>query len=370
VEPFEVRHEVVGRLLDLAPLLGIELTGNQVLDDAQLDRIASRTRDFFTARPRTLIDGNPRKGDITEVNFLSVDAKGVFQLKPRQSEHKAFSTLLGVSLSFPTERMARTVEVKWDLFSERIPSITAQATDPAGPFPYVLTAESPSLVWANVLKDRPDGRIDPVRLGSGWSTPLALAALGVMLATILLLRANRRGRLVLGVVGGARGLLIGGSFLCLLLFALALRETPLAGGGWLLRDGRAATLIEQLLANVYRAMEFRQEERVYDRLALSLQKDLLSDVYLQQRRSLTSREDGGAVARIRSVSVDSIRRLGWPGWGAPPTYRVEWTANGTVSHWGHTHQRSNRYVARLGLTPAGEVWKIGDLQILDEERVQ
>ncbi len=370
VEPFEVRHEVVVRLLDLAPLLGIELQGNQVLDDAQLGRIVARTRDFFAARPRTRIDGTPRQGDVAEVNFLTVDAKGVFQLKPRSSEHKAFSTLLGVSLSFPTEAMARKVEVNWDLFSERIPSITAQATDPAGPFPYVLTADSPTLVWENVLREQPDARIDPVRIGSGWSGALALAAFGVLTATILLVVANRRGKLVLQTPGGFRGLLIGGSSLCLLLLALALRETPLAGGGWLMGDARAAALIEQLLANVYRAMEFRQEDRVYDRLALSLHRDLLSDVYLQQRRSLTSREDGGAVARIGSVSVDSIRRLGWPGWGSPPTYRVEWTANGTVSHWGHTHQRSNRYVARLALSPAGEVWKIDDLRILDEGRLQ
>lgn len=370
VEPFEVRHEVVVRLLDLAPLLGIELTGDQVLEGAQLDRMATRTREFFAARPRTIIDGLPRQGDVTDMNFLSVDAKGVFQLKPRSSEHKAFSTLLGVSLSFPTEGMARKVEVSWDLFSDLIPSITAQVTDPAGPFPSVLTADSPTLVWRNVLREEHVASIDPVRTGSGWAGPMALAALGVLAVTFLLVLANRQGKLILRCPGGPKGLLIGGSSLCLLLFALALRETPLAGGGWLLDDARASALIEQLLANVYRSMEFRQEDRVYDRLALSLQRDLLSDVYLQQRRSLASREDGGAVTRIGSVSVESIRRLGWPAWSSPPTYRVEWTASGTVSHWGHTHQRSNRYLASLALTPTGDVWKIGDLRILDEGRLQ
>lgn len=368
VEPFEVRHEVVVRLRDLAPLLGIPLSGNQVVEPELLARIEEQTRRFFNARPRNRIDGRARQGGVTDVSFLTVDAKGVFQLKPKESTHRAASTLLGVSLSFPTEAMARKVEVSWDLFSERIPAITAQATDPAGPFPYLLTAETPTLVWENVLKRQPDSRIEPVRLGRGTAGWLVGAALGVGAVTILLLLASRRGHLRLGAVGGPRTVLIGGASLAGLLVVVALLQAPL-GGVWLLPDGRAARLIEQLLANVYRAMEFREEERVYDRLALSLRNDILSDVYLQQRRSLTSREDGGAVSRVREVTVDEIRRLGWPGWGSPPRYTVAWTASGTVSHWGHTHQRRNRYEARIDLTPAGEVWKIGDLKILDEARL-
>ncbi|MEB3263061.1 MAG: hypothetical protein VKJ66_01670 [Synechococcus sp.] len=370
VEPFEVRHEVVVRLLDLAPLLGIPLQGNQPLGAAQRDQILSRARTFFATRPRTLLNGSVRRGEVTDVNFLTVDAKGIFQLQPREFDHRPYSTLLGVSLSFPTERMARTVEVRWDVFSERIPSIAAQATDAAGPFPYVLTPEQPNLVWENVLKHQPDSRIEPVRLGSGAAMWFLAAALAVAAATVLVGLAIRRGRLRHEAVGPpqAWALLLAGPSLAGLLLVLALLQAPVQGG-WLMGEEQAARLIEQLLANVYRAMEFRQEDRAYDRLALSLRNEILSDVYLQQRRSQRSAVDGGAVSRVQQVQVDRIRRVGWPGWGAPPRYEVAWTASGTVSHWGHTHQRQNRYAAQIDLIPSRDVWKIADLTMLEETRL-
>lgn len=363
VDPYEVRHEVVVRFRDLAPLLGISLSGNQVVAPAQLEQIRRASERFFNQRPRTRINGRERQGGVVEVSFLTVDPKGVFQAKPKGSVHRAASTLLGISLSFPTETMARKVEVQWDLFSERIPTITAQASDAAGPFPYQLSPASPTLVWENVLRQPPVSRIEPVRQNrhtGGW---WLLAAAGLAGVSTLVLLAGRRGLLMPPRAG-----VMGGFSLSAVLLGVALVQIPLQGPG-ALSEARASQVIEQLLANVYRAMEFRQEERVYDRLALSLSKAILSDVYLQQRRSLSSQQDGGAISRVSQVTVEQIRRLGWPGWGAPLRYAVTWKASGTVSHWGHSHQRQNRYQAEIELDAAGQTWKIGDLHLREEARV-
>ena len=51
-------------------------------------------------------------------------------------------------------------------------------------------------------------------------------------------------------------------------------------------DEKAVAVLENLLKNIYRSFDFREEEDVYDRLATSVSGDLLSDIYLQNRKSL------------------------------------------------------------------------------------
>jgi hypothetical protein len=46
-----------------------------------------------------------------------------------------------------------------------------------------------------------------------------------------------------------------------------------------------------------------------------------------------------------------------------------WTVRGSVGHWGHIHQRTNKYKARITVKPIDGDWKITELQVLQEERV-
>ena len=46
-----------------------------------------------------------------------------------------------------------------------------------------------------------------------------------------------------------------------------------------------------------------------------------------------------------------------------------WNVAGSVGHWGHIHQRRNRYRARLDVRPIDGRWKLTGLEILDEERL-
>ena len=49
--------------------------------------------------------------------------------------------------------------------------------------------------------------------------------------------------------------------------------------------------------------------------------------------------------------------------------RAEWVVTGSVGHWGHIHQRRNRYRADLVVAPIGGAWKITALEILEESRL-
>ncbi|NIR24736.1 MAG: hypothetical protein GWN78_16235, partial [Gammaproteobacteria bacterium] len=132
---------------------------------------------------------------------------------------------------------------------------------------------------------------------------------------------------------------------------------------------RAQDLLQVLLKNVYRAFDFREEEDVYDKLALTVSGDLLADIYLQNRRSFSIQQAGGAQAKITDVVVEaaSAQKVG----DRPLAYAIRgrWAAQGTVGHWGHVHTRRNRYDAVVTVEALDGAWKITDLEVLEEQRV-
>ncbi len=132
---------------------------------------------------------------------------------------------------------------------------------------------------------------------------------------------------------------------------------------------QAQELLQVLLKNVYRAFEFPTESAAYDRLALSVTGDTLTEVYLEHRRAVTMEERGGARARVEAVEVvevDSVEP------GSPDGFvaGTVWTVGGTVTHFGHRHFRQNRYDARVAVVPVDGHWKIRFIEILDEKRLR
>jgi len=123
-----------------------------------------------------------------------------------------------------------------------------------------------------------------------------------------------------------------------------------------------------LLTGVYRSFDLRDEEAIYDRLAISVTGERLTELYLQSRRALELQNRGGARARVDQVEVHEVRSVRRDGDGG---FRVEatWTVSGSVNHFGHVHYRQNRYDAALHLVAVDGAWKLRDIEILDERRV-
>jgi hypothetical protein len=128
-------------------------------------------------------------------------------------------------------------------------------------------------------------------------------------------------------------------------------------------------ILAAVLPNVYRAFEFREESAVYDRLAVSVTGETLTDVYLEHRRALEMVERGGARARVEAVDVPEVRSVEA---GTEGGFDVEatWTVGGTVTHFGHRHFRQNRYDARVTLVAVEGNWKIRAIELLDEVRLK
>ena len=91
-------------------------------------------------------------------------------------------------------------------------------------------------------------------------------------------------------------------------------------------------------------------------------------MYLETRRALEIENQGGARARVQAVEVvaaDATPIGDGPGFKGLCT----WNVAGSVGHWGHIHQRRNRYEAELTVEPVDGQWKITGLELLSEERL-
>ncbi|MDX2477057.1 MAG: hypothetical protein QNL05_06800, partial [Gammaproteobacteria bacterium] len=132
----------------------------------------------------------------------------------------------------------------------------------------------------------------------------------------------------------------------------------------------AQTILNSLLKNVYRAFDFRQESDVYDKLAISVQGDLLADIYLQNRKSFAVKKAGGAQARVNRVEV--LSAIARPAQDKSKSFVIDatWTAQGSVGHWGHVHTRMNYYDAAITIEVVDGAWKITALELLEEKRIE
>ena len=130
----------------------------------------------------------------------------------------------------------------------------------------------------------------------------------------------------------------------------------------------AQAILEPLLRNTYRAFDHRAESDIYDVLARSVDGELLRELYLETIRALTLEGREGTrtqvtdfEARVEKVSPNPDG----PGFLAD----CEWTALGTISHWGHPHTRVNRYTAKVLVEPVGGEWKISAIEVTEARRI-
>ena len=144
------------------------------------------------------------------------------------------------------------------------------------------------------------------------------------------------------------------------------RPVALAGE---LGPEQANVLVETLLKNVYRAFDFREEDDVYDKLALTVSGDLLADIYLQSRQSLAVQQAGGAQAKVKELEIREATATRRDNGELGYDVRAQWTAMGTVGHWGHTHIRQNLYDAILTIESVDGVWKVTGMEVLEETRI-
>ena len=370
VEPYEVRHEILTRVKDLEEWMEVGLRGDEYIELDELDSLKQRIGEFMLTRNKVSIDGQAGRPILDRTNYVKVGLKGIQLLE--QPERLEISTaIVGVIITYLTDGIPNEVSVDWELFTDQIQQVPAIATDPAGPLPTFLTPDDNVHTWTNYLQNYQLPTVQEVSIaGSLGQLSIPLASL---LCLVLLVpagwqvanRARNGGLLPLPIVTAIALVVVG---IVSLPYARLSIARPVAIAG-VLDDQQATALLETLLKNVYRAFDFREEEDVYDKLAISVAGDLLADVYLENRRSFAVQAAGGAQAKVKEVNIQnaSAERLD----GSPLGYalRGQWTAMGTVGHWGHVHTRQNLYDAIVTIEAIDGVWKITDLEVIEENRI-
>jgi len=360
VEPFEVRKEFVVRPLDLARFTDLDVQPHEPIPADRRDALLAQIAEFLATRAPVTIDGEQSEPILDRIHFLKRGLRMTRVVTPDEPVDGT-SAIVGAIFVYPVDGLPKDVRLDWDLFDERINSVPGSATDEAGPMPSFLVPDDSQLHWVNYLKGSAlPGELEVQSPKSHISIPVVFG-IGLILAFGLWIAAWRRRSWMLGHAAVALAVVAW-------LVPTPSVEVPVPSKVRAPSGEEAAPTIHALLYNIYRALDFRDEEVVFDRLAQSLSGDVLERVYLEMRRGLRLENQGGARVRVREVDLLEVvpsqaqqsDSLG---------YRTKWNATGSVGHWGHTHMRTNQYDAEVRLAPIQGLWKIADIEILQEQRV-
>jgi hypothetical protein len=78
---------------------------------------------------------------------------------------------------------------------------------------------------------------------------------------------------------------------------------------------------------------------------------------------------GGAQARVKEVEIQDVQVNHLKDRPLGLLFRANWTAMGSVGHWGHIHIRKNQYEADITVEPVDGAWKITSLDLIEEKRI-
>jgi len=246
-----------------------------------------------------------------------------------------------------------------------VPSVPATVIDHESSGSVMLSPAGSTVTWENQLLDDPIPTVASVAVEPP-KLPVPLLSLALFPIAVILGVAAVRGH--------SRAVSLAGTRIAL---AAAMLAAPIGRAAVTVpvrfnsvpSEREARRILAGVLPNVYRAFEFRDEATVYDRLALTVTGETLSDAYLEHRRAMVMEERGGARARVEAVEVVEVQDIE-PGEDGGFEARAVWTVGGTVTHFGHRHFRQNRYDVQVSLVPVDETWKISSIEVLEEERIK
>jgi hypothetical protein len=376
VEPYEVRHEILIRLQDLLPRLDFRPANPGHIEGKEREALKQAIGAYLSGHNPLRIDGMAVPPELDRVEFVRFDRRGVQVLGETEPLDSA-TALAGIILVYLTDRPARGIELEWESFGRGDSRRPVSVQYGIESFESYVTRQYPIFRWtsdevfevaeaapeevAAPAPEHPTPRV-PRELAVGLRYAGAAIAMAALAGAFRSRRFNRSGAAAeLGLLLALAG--------CVGFYPEIVRVPDAsAGTAKPLPEDAAKAELHALLHNVYRAFQIRGEEAAYDRLALSLDGDILEDIYLRQRRALQQRTQGlGGEGRVNRIEILDSRI-------ARSTSRdlriaARWVAHGTVSHWGHSHERSNEYRANFVLSPALDGrWKITGLEFLDTRR--
>jgi hypothetical protein len=356
VEPFEVRHEILVNAGAALELIGMEDSWMGSMPEVEQELVKQQALELFKGNNRTLIDGKEVTPVLTLIDFVTLGPTGVF-IRPEPVRESFEEGIIGITLVYETATLAKDISIDWKLFTKNIEKIEATTVDPFGGAMSVLTAEDNVLRWEQTLSGYTVPEVEEIAIEKPKLAVISYIL--IIIVIILLIRSkNKFGQVAIALLGFS-----------LLIYPFMRFSVDIAWlNQWKPSVDRSTKIIDGLLTNVYRSFDYRNEEAVYDRLAISVMGDQLAQTYIEQRKGLEIENRGGASAKVNDVDVIKIHNV-LAGENSDYGIETSWTINGSVSHFGHMHYRQNRYRAIIWIVPKDGNWKIQNIEMLDEERL-
>jgi hypothetical protein len=359
VTPFEIRCEWLIRVRDLNPLTQISDPREEVLPIASQAALKEELISRFAAEAIVSVDGQPLQPSEIRADFVTVTSYGV-STRPVPVEEPIDQAAIGLSLAYVVKSAPSLVSLSLLPYPESIPMIPVVFTDPWGSTPHTLTRDNPRAEW----KRRMAGFRRPVIRGVNiepltWPV-LSLIMLIFATGVFIFMRRRWRARMV--------------KIVLLICFVVALFAYPFVRNAVpsslaerVPAEEKMSRALQQLLTNIYHAFDYRTEEAIYDRLAISATGDQLASIYLQHRSAMEIENRGGARASVDNVEILEISEINPTEDGL--SVHAGWMISGSVNHFGHIHYRKNRYQSIVHITARDGVWKISGVDVVEEERI-
>ncbi|HMP78344.1 MAG TPA: hypothetical protein PKD54_02720 [Pirellulaceae bacterium] len=368
ITPYQVRHELLIPLANLATVIDLERADPAFLDIAEQDQARRQLEAYFQQWNPVEIDGMTVQPVFDRVDFYGLNFRDFAVRAPSQRISMA-SGRVGLIMSYSAKSPPDQVSLTWTMFNDAVRTVDAVvfALDDVLKTQFSRFIEDNTFRWSSPTRiELPT--IEEILVESPPISPIRVPVVA-MIGGVLVVLVVVTGKRWMGTVGAcltACALLIG----VFLTWQVGSVEIVRSGPPIDIPPAVADEVFRRLHANVFRAFDYYRESDIYDALAKSVAGPLLRDLYLQLRQSLEVKEQGGAIARIDHVEMvegelQEIRvEQGRLGFG----YRCRWNLVGTVEHWGHLHQRTNQYDGEFRIDLVDGGWKITKMQTLDEQQ--
>ena len=364
IEPVEMRHEILIPLATLATILPIKHQDPAFVEIGEQDAIREQIRNWLKDQNPVVINGTRIIPEFTRIDFYSLNLSD-FAAQAAAQKVSMASGRVGIIMTYKTpDDSIRDVSQSWSTFYSsmtKVPAVVIAYPSSMSKFEFSRfnTAEDNTLTW----KCKPENLPRQITAVDAVYSPrprmrILCGSIAMGIGYLFLARKRTTTARVLRLV---------------LLFGAVAFSTKLSveiDHPWKspeeLPGDQAKNVFTALHSGLYRSLDFGTEDRIYDALAQTVDGELLEDLYLQLRQSLELRDQGGAIARIRSVEYDAGAAVArkesvvpWPGF----QYKSTWTVSGTVEHWGHVHERQNQFDAVFTIEPREGHWKITRMDV-------
>ena len=366
---FEVRHEVLIPLASLNTFFELDPAEPGFLSIEEQDQAKPKIEALFANANPVMIDNVPVAPVFDRIDFYALDLRD-FAMQAERRKVSMANGRVGVIMSYSTKGFPRDVKVTWDKFNDVVKTVDSVviAFDEVSKTEFSMFQDDNTYHWTSNDRKPPEPIVavaaDRVLYGlPKLRIPVLSCLLALLAIPMVAFALIAKTQWLLPVAGG---LLIGSVFSAPAFKIEVDHPTKVVTE---VDAEKAVDIFQQLHRNMFRAFDYHSESDIYDALALSVDGELLQDLYLKINDSLRVAEQGGAISKVTQVDFIEGKKLPMELLQRPenPAFKIrsKWELLGTVEHWGHIHERNNKYEAEFVVQMIDGDWKITDMDVVD-----